>query len=198
MKKIIFGLFAISTFAFGATGNNNIYFRGEFSPFSKYKLEENNGVKEEIDEAAYALAVEVTKEISNGFETGVGIGYQWNGSFKYDANFDDTDGRLPDMHSIPIYATVKTDIPALRIGQWTPYLKGDLGFSYNDLKDTDNYSFENGFYYAFGIGLEIEELSIEVSYKTNTGKLKVKSKDSKYDVDSHRIMLGAALKFDLN
>lgn len=193
MKKIIFGLLAISTFSLGATNDNNIYFRGEFSPFAKYKIEEKQGVKEQVDEAAYGFAIEGTREISNGFEAGVGIGYQWNGAFKYESSFKDSN--LPDMHSIPIYATVKTTIPSLRIGQWTPYLKGDLGFSYNDIKDNDNYSFENGFYYAFGFGLEIEELSIELSYKTNTGELNDKARNSKYDIDSHRIMFGAAIKF---
>lgn len=196
MKNIIFGLFAISTFSLGATGDNSIYFKAEFSPFATYQIEQNDGIKENIDEAAYGFYIEGTKEISDGFEAGMGIGYQWNGGFKYEMSY--TGENLPDMCSVPIYATIKTSIPSLRIGQWTPYLKGDLGYSFNDLKSNNNYSYENGFYYSLGLGLEIEELSIEVSYRTNTGELKNKTNNSKYDIDSNRIMLGAALKFNLN
>ena len=38
MKKILFGLFALSTLAFGAVGDDHLYFRAEFSPFSKYEF----------------------------------------------------------------------------------------------------------------------------------------------------------------
>lgn len=196
MRNIIFGLFALSTFSFGATGDNSIYFKGEFTPIATYQIEQNDKVKDDIDEAAYGFYIEKTQEISNGVEAGLGIGYQWNGSLKYDIGYDGDS--LPEMCSVPLYATIKVDLPGLRTGQWTPYLKGDLGYSFNDLKDNENFSYENGLYYSLGFGLEIEELSIEIAYKVNTGELNNKKTHSKYDVESDRIMLGAALKFDLN
>ena len=78
MKKVLFGLFALSTLAFGAAGDNNLYLRAEFTPFSEYDTESGTGVKtkDRISGAAYGIAVEVTREVMYGLEIGFGTGYE--------------------------------------------------------------------------------------------------------------------------
>lgn len=192
MKKILFGLFALSTLAFGAIGDDHLYLRAEFSPFSKYDLDNGAKVdnKDRINGAAYGIAVEATREVLYNLEIGLGIAYQWNGEFDYNNNYKGKD--LPDFNSIPVYITGKY---ALYNGDnWTPYIKADIGYSFNDIEDNEKFSYENGLYYGIGFGMEIQNLSLEMSYRVNEGKLK--TDHGKYDIDNSRVMFGAAYKFN--
>ncbi len=192
MKKILFGLFALSTLAFGAIGDDHLYLKAEFTPFSKYDLDGGTKVdtKDRISGAAYGIAVEATREIMYGLEIGLGVGYQWNGDFDYKGGYNGD--RLPDFNSIPVYFTAKYSL--VPIGDLVPYIKGDLGYSFNDLDDNSKFSYDDGLYYGIGVGAEIQNLSLEISYKVNEGE--VKTNHGKYDIDSSRVMFGAAYKFN--
>ncbi len=192
MKKILFGLFALSTLAFGAAGDDHLYFRAEFSPFSKYDLDRGAKVenKDNIDEAAYGIAVEYTKDVLYNLEVGVGTAYQKHGDFQYKNGYDGE--KLPDFNSVPVYLTGKYKI--FNVGQWTPYIKADIGYSFNDFDDNKYFSYEDGLYYSVGLGVEIEFLSLEMSYRVNEGELK--TDHGKYDIDNSRVMFGAAYRFD--
>lgn len=192
MKKILFGLFALSTLAFGAVGDDHLYFRAEFSPFSKYDLDSGAKVenKDNIDEAAYGIAVEYTKDVLYNLEVGVGTAYQKHRDFQYKNGYDGE--KLPDFNSVPVYLTGKYKI--FNVGQWTPYIKADIGYSFNDFDDNKYFSYEDGLYYSVGLGVEIEFLSLEMSYRVNEGELK--TDHGKYDIDNSRVMFGAAYRFD--
>lgn len=194
MKKIIFGILALSTLAFAEVGDKNLYMRAEFSGFGEYDLEgaENNLVKDKFKEAGYSLGVEYMTEFMPSLEVGIGTGYQWQGEFGYKLGY--AGNEIPEMNSIPLYATMKSSLAP--IGMWTPYLKADLGFSFNDLSDNAHYKYDNGIYYGIAFGFDIEDLSLELAYKTNTGKLE-KSSGEKFDVKNSRIMLGGIYKFSL-
>ena len=192
MKKILLGLFAISALSYGAS-NNHLYLRGEFSPFANYDIESQNKIqnKDKIDEAEYGFAFEVMQDITREVEFGLGIGYQRHGDFSYE--YDYNGAKLPRFASVPVYVTGKYKL--FNVGQWTPYLKGDLGYSFNDLNSNDNFSYESGLYYGVGFGVEIQNLSLEFAYRVNEGK--VKAENEKYDLTNKRVMFGAAYKFDI-
>lgn len=193
MKKILFGLFTLSTLAFGAAGDNHLYLRAEFTPFAKYDIsgDDEGAVKDRISGASYGVEAEITKEFMYGLEAGFGTGYQWQGDFDYNASYDG-DARLPDFNSIPVYFTVK--YPLIPMGDLVPYIKGDIGYSFNDLDDNKYFSYENGLYYGISVGADIQYLSLEISYKVNEGK--IKADGEKTDIESSRVMFGAAYKFD--
>ena len=192
MKKVLFGLFALSTLAFGAIGDDHLYLRAEFTPFGEYNIDNGVGVKakDNISGAAYGIEVEVTREFMYGLEAGLGVGYQWNGDIDYNAGYDGE--RLPDFNSIPVYFTAKYSL--VPIGELIPYIKCDLGYSFNDLDDNKHFSYENGLYYGISVGADIQNLSLEIAYKVNEGE--VKTNKGKYDIDSSRVMFGAAYKFN--
>lgn len=192
MKKVLFGLFALSTLAFGAMGDNNLYLRAEFTPFSEYSTDNGTGVKtkDRISGAAYGIAVEVTREVMYGLEVGLGTGYQWNGDFDYEADYSGE--RYPDFNSIPVYVTAKYSMAP--IGDLVPYIKGDLGYSFNDLDDNKYFSYEDGLYYGISVGAEIQNLSLEIAYRVNEGE--INTDHGKYDIDNSRVMFGAGYKFN--
>ncbi len=193
MKKILFGLFALSTIAFGAVGNDHLYLRAEFSPFSKYDLDSGAKVenKDEIDEAAYGVAVEFTRSISYDAEVGIGVAYQRHGDFDYKYDYDGE--KLPNFNSLPVYLTGKFKVA--NVGDWAPYIKADIGYSFNDFDDNKYFSYDDGLYYAIGFGVEIQNLSLEMAYRVNEGKLK--TNHGKYDIENSRVMFGAGYRFDL-
>lgn len=192
MKKILFGLFALSTIAFGAVGNDHLYLRAEFSPFSKYDVDDRKVEnKDNIDEAAYGIGVEFTRETSYNFEVGIGIAFQKHGDFEYKNEYRGPS--LPDFNSIPVYLTGKYKL--FNVGDFTPYIKADLGYSFNDLDDNKYFSYENGLYYGIGLGVDIQYLSLEMAYRVNEGK--IKTNYGKYDIENSRVMFGAAYRFDL-
>ena len=192
MKKLLVGLFAMSALAYGAS-DNHLYFIGEFTPFANYNVESNNkiGNKDKIHDAEYGFGFEITQDITRDVEAGFGVQYQRHGEFSYNYNYEGK--KLPNFNSIPVYVTGKYKLCS--VGDWTPYLKGDLGYSFNDLDDNERFSYESGLYYGVAFGVEIQNLSLEFAYKVNEGK--VKDTNEKYDIDNKRVMFGAAYKFDL-
>ena len=80
------------------------------------------------------------------------------------------------------------------IGELVPYIKGDLGYSFNDLDDNQYFSYEDGLYYGISVGAEIQNLSLEIAYRVNEGE--INTSHGKYDIDNSRVMFGAGYKFN--
>ena len=83
MKKVLFGLFALSTVALAA--ETNLYLRAGADLNGKYdtiSVEGYDLTEEDADDFSYEFAVEATREIYPNLEVGVGLAYQKHGDPK--------------------------------------------------------------------------------------------------------------------
>ena len=124
MKKVLFGLFALSTVAMAA--ETNLYLRagadlnGEYDTVSYYDLKLN---KDEADDFSWEIAVEATREVYPKVELGLGLAYQKHGDAKSSNDFVefddipdtifDTKFEMPGYTSIPLYLTAKYNFDAI-------------------------------------------------------------------------------------
>lgn len=202
MKKVLFGLFALSSLAFA--NNTNVYFKVGADLAGEYDIIKYEGEKlhkEDADDFSYEFAIEVTREIYPNLEAGVGLAYQKHGDpKKYKTSYVDEDNwhctdelEMPGYTSIPLYLTAKYNFNA--INNFVPYIKANLGYSFNDedgdfkLKyleyDIDNpadveaggfngkVKVENGLYYGLGAGFEYNNFTMDLMYQVNEAKAKV-------------------------
>lgn len=141
---------------------------------------------------------------------------KWNGTIEseYSKGYDDFQG----YDSVPVYLTGKYILTK----EWTfkPYIKASLGYSFNfgsdDVKYSDGVEHENeatdtslggqtfetyklstdtknGLYYAAGVGIEYNSLSLEALYQVNEGKLSIGNKE--YNANYERVSLILNYKF---
>lgn len=224
MKKVLFGLFALSSIAFA---NTNLYLRTGIDFNGKYEeinLGEGALHKKDSDGTGYEFAIEVTKNIDKNIELGVGIAYQDHGKidgkkvFEYEDKDNSyyTEFNFDDYQSVPVYLTGKLTIPTKY--NIKPYLKMDLGYSfnfglnnlstYNEDKEngvmdkyTDSVSLdlENGLYFGFGTGLEYNNFTVDLMYKLNKADVKYSDLDVGVTkpIDYSRVTLSFGYKFDL-
>ncbi|MBP9477073.1 MAG: porin family protein [Sebaldella sp.] len=136
----------------------------------------------DADGLPFEIGVEYRKSLPYGFELGAGLAYQWHES---------TDNG--DMYnSVPIYATARYNFGTFN--GFTPYLKGDVGYSFN--MGDYNYNsgsyygrssvdgdIDNGFYYGVGGGVEYRGLTIDLMYKQNFADYTVKYSGPGYYVE---------------
>ena len=205
MKKVLFGLFALSTVALA--NETNIYIRtgldlnGKYDTITGYDGPAN---EEKADEISYEFAIEATKEISNKVEFGLGLAYQKHGEPKeenyfggdeYDhlvgANYD-----IPGYTSIPVYFTLKYKFDA--VNNFIPYIKGNLGYSFNmddgdgkytpkDFTDkiSKTYSYDidmkNGLYYGIGAGFEYNNFTLDLMYQVNEATAEISDKEAGFE-----------------
>lgn len=139
MKKVLFGLFALSTFAFA----DNLYlkagvdFNNKFDQFSEMGT---NFTEKDADGTGFELEFEYTREIAPNLEFGFGLSYQDHDtpetpSIPYEDHYNGKDFlgydkfKLSDFKSIPLYLTLKYNLPV----DWAikPYIKADFGYSFN-------------------------------------------------------------------
>lgn len=141
MKKVLFGLFALSTVALAA--ETNLYLRTGADLNGKYQtIYDLHG--EKADEFSYEFAIEATKNLTDKIEFGLGIAYQKHGepdsrSFydEYDTSVDNKEYEVsctetydvPGYISVPLYLTLKYKFDA--INNFVPYVKGNIGYSFN-------------------------------------------------------------------
>lgn len=143
MKKVLFGLFALSCVSMAA--ETNLYFRAGADLNGKFDTSTYEDVKinkEDADDFSWEIAVEATKEIYPNLELGLGLAYQKHGDPKanndwvilevendvdalYDAKFE-----MPGYTSIPLYLVAKYNFNA--VNNFVPYVKAVLGYSFND------------------------------------------------------------------
>ncbi|WP_410208708.1 outer membrane beta-barrel protein [Fusobacterium sp.] len=186
MKKVLLGLFALSAAAFAYEGTN-VYLRAGLDPYGRFKEVKHENVnigKSSRKNLGYELSVEATENVTPNFDLGLGLGYQDHGRPKAGKTEDKEFGTLPRFKSVPLYVTAKYDIPV--DSRFNPYLKADLGYSFNiKSKKTINYdgdefrtSYKNGMYWGIGVGVEFDNVVADLMYKMNYGKVKVENKET--------------------
>lgn len=231
MKKVLFGLVALSTVALAT--ETNLYLRVGADLNGKYQtmtVYEEDMSTEKADEFSYEFAVEATRNLTDNLEFGLGVAYQKhgapNGTREYD-DFYNAQGKIEhykaeyDMKgytSIPLYLTLKYNFNA--INNFVPYIKGNLGYSFNEedgditytesnltQKTSEGYKFgvdmNNGLYYGIGAGFEYNNFTIDLMYQVNEATAKLTDKDPGYeyrtieqDCNYSRLTLSFGYKFN--
>ena len=185
---------------------DHIYFRfggNLWDRYSKYSLDFNDGFSSEkisngkTKNFGYEFAIEGTRSITPEFELGLGVAYQVHNKNKSKSETETVILRAPAANtitstmgrynSVPVYVTGKynfhTDSP------WTPYLKANLGYSFNinekdstisDNTGTDTYKtkVKNGLYTGIGAGVEYNNFLVDIMYQTNFAKASLKDKEN--------------------
>ena len=230
MKKVLLGLFALSTVAMAA--ETNLYLRAGADFAGEFDVIEQDGTKankDEVDDFSWEIAVEATREIYPKVELGLGLAYQKHGDAKsafnhkvYGENeWDDTTLEMPGYTSIPLYVVAKYNFDA--INNFVPYVKANLGYSFNDedgdLKahgtinepypdyiETEEWvgeadvKIENGLYYGIGAGFEYNNFTMDLMYQVNEAEAEITVSDlnvkTKKDYDYSRVTLSFGYKFN--
>lgn len=221
MKKVLFGLLALSTFAFA----DNLYLKSgvDFNnKFDQFNLDGININEKDADGTGFELGVEYTKEIAPNLEFGFGLSYQDHDTPETPSiplgNGDFLSSKLPDFKSIPLYLTLKYNLPV----DWAikPYIKADFGYSFNSCgnasltftnyqpdpvrtvtQDTENFitKVKDGIYYGIGLGVEYENFFGSLMYKVNTAEIEVSPMNSYIltnDMDYSRFVFEFGYKFN--
>ncbi|CAK7016460.1 outer membrane beta-barrel protein [Fusobacterium varium] len=215
-KKVLLGLAALSCVSLAAEGTN-VYLKAGadmLQRFDEVKYDGEKLNKDDGDDFGYELTVEVMREVYPNFELGLGLSYQDHGDPKKNTNKNwqnegyDMTSEIPGFKSVPLYVTAKYNFPVE--GNIKPYLKADLGYSFNsdngDIKiwDTEGDSFkyftkvENGLYYGIGAGAEYNNFVVDLMYKVNRAEMKadVDGERIKKDLDYSRITLSVGYRFN--
>ena len=210
MKKILFGLFALSMTAMAAEGTH-VYLKAGLDPYGRFKevkVQDDKINKSDRKDIGYEFSVEATQSVLPEVEVGLGLGYQDHGRGKA-AEVEGEKGELmPRFRSVPLYATAKYNLPIE--SEFHPYLKADLGYSFNmksskTYKDEDGEekcSYKNGMYWGLGAGVEYENFVADLMYKMNYGKVKCEGiDDGKYyslspKINYGRVTLSVGYRFD--
>lgn len=214
-KKVLLGLTALSCVSLAAEGTN-VYLKAGadmLQRFDEVKYAGKKLNKDDGDDFGYELTVEVMREVYPNFELGLGLSYQDHGDPKSVTYYGDFEWgnsdkyEVPGFKSVPLYVTAKYSFPVE--GNIKPYLKADLGYSFNDengdLKNiyssyVDKYStkVENGLYYGIGVGAEYNNFVVDLMYKVNRAEIKVNTDEErvKKDLDYSRITLSVGYRFN--
>ena len=219
-KKVLLGLAALSCVSLAAEGTN-VYLKAGadmLQRFDEVKYDGEKLNKDDGDDFGYEPTVEVMREVYPNFELGLGLSYQDHGDPKKnttkDWSFDDTGNlydmtsKIPGFKSVPLYVTAKYNFPVE--GNIKPYLKADLGYSFNDKNGnmkanapgygTMKFStkVENGLYYGIGAGAEYNNFVVDLMYKVNRAEMKadVNGERIKKDLDYSRITLSVGYRFN--
>lgn len=188
----------------------NIYGRIGGDIASKYDLiknDKNSLNKRETNTFGYELGVENTIEVAENFEVGIGLLYQNHGKSKektYKNKGNEFKTKIENYDSLPVYIVTKYNLPML--GSVKPYLKANLGYSFNfangDSKIADEIKLDtkisNGLYYGVGLGAEYKNFFVDMIYQMNEAKLKIKNVEinSKKEYDYSRVTFGFGYKFN--
>lgn len=223
MKKMLFGLgvFVLGTTVFGE--ENHLYLKAGGNIFSRYSKYSEKGVATTEDRLTkgktkgfgYELAIEGTRDISNNIEVGLGIAYQNNNktkNYSFTADGVKSTTTVGKYDSVPLYVLGKYNFES--INDWKPYVKMNLGYTFNINEDKTkmvytegnenrNYSFKtkvkNGLYFGIGAGAEYNNFLIDLTYSVNHGKAQIieDAAKTKYQhFDFGRVILSAGYKFD--
>ena len=97
---------------------------------------------ESKSKSSHEIMVEYRKAITEQFQVGVGIGYQINGKIKeytdvQDANLKVVVEDTKLYNSIPLYVTARYEFN--KNGEWIPFIKANLGYSFNINNRNTNY-----------------------------------------------------------
>ena len=149
MKKLLIGLFLVASLsAFSA--NQVVELKGGVDFGGRYDVDD-------IWDAGKAktgleIGAEYRYNVYPGLELGGGLAFQGHKKLKNGGE---------RFNSVPLYATMKYSFDT---GDVKPYLKGDLGYSFNT-----NHA-KNGFYYGAGVGVSFNNFNVELMYKENKSR----------------------------
>lgn len=209
MKKVLFGLFALSCISMAA--ETNLYFRTGADIGGKFEVikdEDGDYNKKDADDFAWEIAIEATKEVYQGLELGLGVAYQDHGKPKKYVEVEDKttvvdywvdEYEMKGYTSIPLYLTAKYNFKP--INNFVPYVKANIGYSFNDSKDdfkfggcqynsqTDEFldsgydtadtKVKNGLYCGIGGGFEYNNFTVDLMYQLNKAKAEMTFSDAK-------------------
>lgn len=209
MKKVLLGLAVVSSMAMAGEGTN-LYLKTGLDisgKFDKVNILGENANKSESDRLGFDLTAEVTREFYPNLELGLGLSYQDHGRPEYIRNGNDK-VQNTGYKSLPIYGVAKYNIPLE--SNIKPYLKADLGYSYNfgesDItimgKNNERVgtSLDNtGLYYGLGAGIEYNNFLFEVMHKVNKADINYSFNDGeklKKSYDYSRTTLSIGYKFN--
>ena len=190
MKKLLLGLFVLGAISAAAADNGvNVYGRLGLDVASRYNklvwADDGTEAVSATGKVAPSIAIEVTKNFTKNFEAGVGLGYVSHGKRAVKDNGQKL-GNLPAINSVPLYATAKYTFGTSDL---KPYVKADLGYSFNNMKgsttltdgiDTVELSglkVSNGLYTSVGVGLEYNNITADLAYVFTGGKYNFTSDD---------------------
>lgn len=149
----------------------------------------------DTDGIGFEVALEVTRNITDRLELGLGIAYQrhadlnsynWNLGELTDGYIDKVGVDVDRYDSVPLYVVGKYNFEPFDNGL-KPYLKANVGFSFNfDKGDTGikvtgsggrldrsyklGMDVENGFYMGIGGGFEYNDFFVDLMYQVNTAE----------------------------
>lgn len=214
MKKILLGLCVLASIT-SVASEWNFYTKVGGDVYSRFdKLD--NGFVGKKGKFAPSVFLEGTKNISSVFELGAGIGYI--GRAPYDVDYNDGKftykGKFPRYNSVPLYLIAKYNF--LTDTNLKPYIKADLGWSFNTRKSLDititenatgqkahldkewSLNIKNGVYASIGFGLEYNNFIGELSYVHTGAKIYSnfdKNDTTKYRNNAVRLSIGYKFSF---
>ena len=191
MKKVLLGLFALASVSAVAAEGVNVYGRLGLDVYSHYDkvTEDGEVVAKAKGKVAPSIAVEVTKDLGSNFEAGLGLGHVWNGK----RNITESDEKIEAIRSIPLYVTTKYKFDAG--SDVKPYVKADLGYSFNQIKKNDyDLKAKNGLYAGIGAGVEYNNVTADLSYVFTGAKYKFEHGDT-YKANKSAVRLTVGYKF---
>lgn len=207
MKKVILGLVALSAISFAAQGDTylNARFGGDLgAKYDSISAGNLTILNDKTDGFGGELALEGYKSLTDNFDLGLGIAYQ----FHADRDSQEVSGgyfKGGEYKSLPVYVTAKYNFNL--DSDVKPYLKANLGYSFNfDSSDVEtnfdaplNTDVENGLYWALGGGLEYNNFTVDLMYAVTTAKssANIGNVEIKKDNNYGRVVLSAGYKFNL-
>ena len=189
MKKILLGLFALASVSAVAAEGVNVYGRLGLDVYSRYQKIEESSVLKTKGKVAPSIAVEVTKDLGSNFEAGLGLGHVWNGKRNMTVDYE----KIEAIRSIPLYVTTKYKFDAG--SDVKPYVKADLGYSFNQMKKNDyDLKAKNGLYAGIGAGVEYNNVTADLSYVFTGAKYKFENGNT-YKANKNAVRLTVGYKF---
>ncbi|MDP0493050.1 MAG: outer membrane beta-barrel protein [Fusobacterium sp. JB021] len=223
MKKILLGLVTISAISFATSQDNtylNVRVGGDLGgEYTKIFIEDVPILNNETKDLGGEIAIEGYKSITDNFDLGLGLAYQFHSDRKEKSNGVIIGDRYRTLvfeggeyNSIPLYLTAKYNFNTN--SEIKPYLKANLGYSFNvNVSDIEgrllergeaqrfNTKVEDGLYWAFGGGVEYNNFTVDLMYAINKADIKVpmgnRGEDIKMKNDYERIVLSAGYRFNL-
>ncbi|MFK4784641.1 outer membrane beta-barrel protein [Fusobacterium sp. MFO224] len=220
MKKVLIGLLALSAISFAAQENTylNVRVGGDLgAEYTKIYSGDVPILNNETKDFGGEIALEGYKTITDNFDLGLGLAYQFHSDRKeksngiiYEnnsiSNYGTIVGEGGDYNSIPLYLVAKYNFNTN--SEIKPYLKANLGYSFN-INSSDatvklveegktekvGTKIEDGLYWAFGGGIEYNDFTLDLMYAINKADMKVEGE--KFKNDYERVVLSLGYVFNL-
>ncbi len=222
MKKLLFAVFALSSMVAMAESQTHFYGKLGVDLSTKYAAvkddEDGSTLFKSSKGRGVGIFLEATRDVQPNLELGLGIGYigRANGDDGSFDGIDEDDGTIytvkyntPRYNSVPLYVLAKYNFDI--DSKVRPYVKADLGYSFNRDKKLDvvvgnekvgsvDMEVKNGVYAGVGAGIEYNHFIAELSYHYTQAKMSMKIENEdvlggskKYG--NHAVSLAVGYKF---